>query len=76
MHRLLKLGGKVYILDPPVDFWIAKFLAKVLHLFDRAHVRLHSTKEFEKMINHAGFTYIGTEKIKWHQKVQVGEKLV
>jgi ubiquinone/menaquinone biosynthesis C-methylase UbiE len=76
MHRLLKLGGKVYILDPSVDFWVAKFLAKVLHLFDRAHVRLHSTKEFEKMINHAGFTYIGTEKIKWHQKVQVGEKLV
>ena len=75
MYRLLKPQGKVYILDPPVDFWIAKVLAKVFHLFDRAHVRLHSTKEFEKMITHAGFNYIGTEKIKWHQKVQVGEKL-
>jgi len=75
MHRLLKPQGKVYILDPPVDFWIAKVLAKVFHLFDRAHVRLHSTKEFEKMITLAGFKYAGAEKIKWHQKVQVGEKL-
>ncbi len=75
MYRLLKPQGKVYILDPPVDFWVARVLAKVLHLFDRAQVGLYSTKEFEKMITRAGFKYVGTEKIKWHQKVQVGKKL-
>jgi ubiquinone/menaquinone biosynthesis C-methylase UbiE len=74
MYRLLKPQGKIYILDPPVDLWIAKVLAKVFHLFDRAHVRLHSTKEFEKMITRVGFNYVGTKKIRWHQKVQVGEK--
>ena len=75
MHRLLRTQGKVYILDPTVDFWFAKVLAKIFHLFDRAHVRLHSTKEFEKLITTAGFNYLGAEKIKWHQKVQVGKKL-
>jgi ubiquinone/menaquinone biosynthesis C-methylase UbiE len=75
MHRLTKPQGKVYILDPSIDFWIAKVLAKVFHLFDRAHVRLHSTKEFEKMIARAGFNYSGTKIIKWHQKVQLGEKV-
>jgi len=74
MHRLLKPQGKVYILDPTVDIWIAKGLAKIFHLFDRDHVKLHSTKEFEKMITGAGFMYAGVEKIKWHQKVQIGEK--
>jgi len=76
MHRLLKPLGKVYILDPTVDLWIAKGLAKVFHLFDRDHVRLHSTKEFGEMITTAGFHYLGAEKIKWNQKVQVGEKLI
>jgi ubiquinone/menaquinone biosynthesis C-methylase UbiE len=74
MHRLLKPSGKVYILDPPADLWIARALGKIFHLFDSAHVRLHSSREFEKLINSAGFTYLGAEKIKWHQKVQVGEK--
>jgi ubiquinone/menaquinone biosynthesis C-methylase UbiE len=75
MKRLLKYQGKLYILDPTVDIWIAKGLAKVFHLFDRDHVGLHSTKEFEKMITNAGLKYVGVEKIKWYQKVQVGEKI-
>jgi ubiquinone/menaquinone biosynthesis C-methylase UbiE len=74
MHRLLKTGGMVYILDPPVESWIAKFLAKVIHLFERAHVKFHSSKEFQKMISAAEFTYHGPQKVMKHQIVQVGEK--
>lgn len=75
MHRLVKLGGKIYILDPIVDYWILKPIAKTFHLFDRSHVKIHNSKEFGEMITAAGFHYLGAEKVKWHQKVQVGEKL-
>ena len=44
MHRLLKPSGKVYILDPPADLWIARALGKIFHLFDPAHVSLHSSR--------------------------------
>jgi hypothetical protein len=74
MYRLLNPHGKVYILDPPVDNWIFRQFSKGLHLFDRAEVNFFTSKEFKKIIISAGFKYVGTEKIKWHQKVQVGEK--
>jgi ubiquinone/menaquinone biosynthesis C-methylase UbiE len=74
MHRLLKNGSKLYILDPIVDNWFFKVISNTFHLFDPAHVKLYSTKEFQELISGAGLRYAGTEIIRKHQKVQVGEK--
>ena len=74
MYRLLKTGGKLYLLDPTVDNWMIRQIAKGMHIFIRDIVNLHTSKEFGKIITRAGFKYIGTEKIKWNQKVHVGEK--
>ena len=75
MHRLLKPKGKVYILDPTVDNWVIRQIAKCMHLFIRDKVNLHTSKEFGTIIARAGFNYLGAERIKWNQKVQVGEKV-
>ena len=74
IYRLLKVGGKIYILDPTADFWFIKIIDKISKLFEPGHVKLYSTKEFERLIIDAGLKYVGCEKIKAHQKVHIGEK--
>lgn len=74
MYRLLKTGGKLYLLDPTVDNWMIRQIAKGMHLFIRDKVNLHTSKEFGMIFARAGFNYIGAERIKWNQQVQVGEK--
>jgi len=74
MHRLLKNGGKLYILDPTADSWIFKILSKLMGLFEHAHEKLYSTKEYKEMILLSGLKYIGRRKIQMYQKVHIGEK--
>jgi ubiquinone/menaquinone biosynthesis C-methylase UbiE len=72
--RLLKPGGKIYILDITADLWLVKISSKLSKLFSPAHVTFYSTKEFKKLIIKAGLKYSGCERIKAYQKVHIGEK--
>lgn len=74
MHRLLKLGGRLYILDPTANAWYIKIYDKIMKLLEPAHVKLYSTKEFKKLIIGADLKYVGCKTIKWHQKVHIGKK--
>ncbi len=74
MYRLLKQGGELYILDPPIDNWLSKIINKVFKIFDPAQVKLYTTKEFQELIAGAGLKYTGTKIIKIHQKVHTGMK--
>ncbi len=74
MFRLLKSGGKVYLLDPTADHWILKVMGQIMRLFDQGHVKLYSTKEFQNFFAHAGLRYIGTTVIRYNQKVHMAEK--
>ena len=75
MHRLLKHGGRIHILDPTVDNWFLKIMTRILNPFDPTQVRLYSTGEFKEMISAAGFKYAGTKMVKMRQKVHMGEKV-
>jgi SAM-dependent methyltransferase len=72
--RLLKPGGKIYILDPVADIWYIKIIDKVIKLFEPQHVKIYSTVEFKIMMSEAGLKYIGYKVITCKQKVQIGEK--
>lgn len=74
MHRLLKPGGKLYILDPTTDGMMMKLIDKIVKLSDKAHVKMYSTKEFEKMFTNAGLKYTGNKIIRGPEKVHIGEK--
>ena len=74
MHRLLKIGGKVYILDPTADIWIVKIIDKLAILLGHGHVKFYSTKEFKELIVGAGFIYEGHKTLRISQKVHIGEK--
>ncbi|HEY5122156.1 MAG TPA: class I SAM-dependent methyltransferase [Ignavibacteria bacterium] len=75
-YRLLKTGGKVYILDPTADIWIIKIIDKLIHLLEPGHVKMYSTKEFKELIVGAGFIYEGHKTLRISQKVHIGEKWI
>jgi ubiquinone/menaquinone biosynthesis C-methylase UbiE len=72
--RLLKTGGKIYILDPTADFWFIKILDKLIKIFEPQHVKIYSTKEFKNLMSDAGLKHLGFRIIPGRQKVQIGEK--
>jgi ubiquinone/menaquinone biosynthesis C-methylase UbiE len=74
IHRILKKGGKIYILDPISDYWFMKVIDKIIRLMDPAHVKMYSSKEFSVLMENAGIKYIGCDKTNRQHKVQIGEK--
>jgi ubiquinone/menaquinone biosynthesis C-methylase UbiE len=74
MYRLLKTGGKVYILDPTADIWVIKIIDKLIHFFENGHVKMYSTKEFKELIVDSCLKYEGRKIIRISQKVHIGQK--
>lgn len=74
ISRLLKPGGKIFILDPTADNIFIKILDKFIKLLQPEHVKIYSSDEFKRLMISAGLKYKGFEIIFAHQKVQIGEK--
>ncbi len=74
MYRLLKKGGKIYILDPTADNWIVKIADKIIKLIESEHVKLYSTNEFQQLFENASLRYVTSQTIKMSSKVHIGEK--
>ena len=49
MRRLLKSGGKLYILDPLADLWFVKYIDVLKKWTEPEHVKVYSTKEFQQL---------------------------
>jgi ubiquinone/menaquinone biosynthesis C-methylase UbiE len=73
MCRLLKKGGRTYILDPTADTWLIKAVDKVMGPFDSGHVKLYSTREFQDLFAGAGLRYVATKAVNAHEKIHIGE---
>jgi ubiquinone/menaquinone biosynthesis C-methylase UbiE len=74
MYRLLKTGGKTFILDPTADNWIILIGDKIMRLIEPEHVKLYSSKEFQRLFENANLRYIASESIKARSKVHIGQK--
>ena len=74
IHRLLKPGGKIYILDPTADTLFIKLIDKIIKMLESAHVKMYSTKEFKELMTNAGLEYLESRVIHG-EKVHLGEKL-
>jgi ubiquinone/menaquinone biosynthesis C-methylase UbiE len=74
IFRLLKTGGKVFILDPAADSWLYKLADKIIKIFENQHVKIYSSKEFGAFMTDAGLKYTGYKIVGVKQKVQIGEK--
>lgn len=74
MRRLLKPGGKVYILDPTADSWFSKLIGKISKSVDPAHVKTYSSKEFQDLFAKSGLEYINSSKCLIREKVHIARK--
>lgn len=74
MHRLLKEGGKIYILDPVADTWVVRLADRFIRLAEPEHVKIYSTHEYQQLFREAGLKYNASEIINWHQGIHIGEK--
>jgi ubiquinone/menaquinone biosynthesis C-methylase UbiE len=74
IHRLLKPGGKVYILDPIADSLFIKFIDILIRLLEKEHVKLYSSNEFKKLMESAGLKYLESDNFDKQHKVQIGLK--
>ncbi len=74
MRRLLKSGGKIYILDPTADAWIIKLIDKIMRLAEPEHVKMYSTEEFRRLFQKAGLKYLASKATNRYQSIHIGEK--
>ncbi len=75
MHRLLKKGGMLFILDPTADSWAYRVADKAVKIIEPEHIKMYSTKEFEQMFRDAGLRTITSEEIRATSKeIHAGEK--
>lgn len=54
MKRLLKKGGKLYILDITADNRILKIIDRLVKVIEPSHVKFYSTKEYRQMFERTG----------------------
>jgi len=73
-YRLLKKGGKVYILDATTDAWYMKIIDRIMKLLESGFVKFYSTKEYQQLFQNAGLKYSASKKIKSNNKVHIAEK--
>ncbi len=73
--RVLKSGGKLYILDfTPDDFFI-KWIDRVFLKMQKEHVKQYSTMEFKRLFNNAGLKPLGSKIIlSYPIKLHIAEK--
>ncbi len=74
MARLLKAGGKLYILDPTADLWIIRIMDRFVRWVEPEHVKVYSSKEFQRLFAAAGLKPAWVEAINWHQGIHLAEK--
>ena len=73
-YRLLKKGGKVYILDATTDVWYAKIVDMIMKLVETGFVKFYSTKEYKQLFHNAGLKHSASRKVKGNNKVHIAEK--
>jgi ubiquinone/menaquinone biosynthesis C-methylase UbiE len=74
VRRVLKPGGRVYIMDPSADSFIVRWVERLTTKKSPDHVKLYMTAEFRALFEEAGLKYVGTKTIVPIMKVHVAEK--
>jgi ubiquinone/menaquinone biosynthesis C-methylase UbiE len=75
-QRVLRPGGRIYILDPTTDDPLTRSIDKLSQRIEKAHVKEYSTAEFKQMFSQAGLRHIKSKTVLpfYPVKVHVAEK--
>lgn len=77
VYRVLKVGGRIYLLDPTTDGFIMKMVDRWDKNTEREHVKYYSTKDYVQLFTKAKLRYISNKSIFSYmsEKIHIGEKL-
>ena len=75
IYRVLKPGGRIYIMDATADGILIKFVEKYGLARHPDHVKIYSTVEYRELFSKSKFKYVATVPV-WPEKVHVGEKAI
>jgi ubiquinone/menaquinone biosynthesis C-methylase UbiE len=73
-RRVLKVGGRMYVMDPTADLFIVKWFDIRARKKSPGHVKLYSTTEFRELFNKAGLKSLKSQTIIPIMRVHIGEK--
>ncbi len=74
VHRVLKPGGKIYILDLTSDNFLIKWIDSHTRKIEKEHVRFYSTAEYKDMFSKSGLNHIKSKTAFFPLKVHTAEK--
>ena len=73
-YRVLKHGGRVYILDVTADGFVTKMLDRLARKLEQSHVKIYSSKEYRTLFEKAGLLYETSRSILPSWKIHIAEK--
>jgi len=74
INRVLKLTGRIYILDVTSDDFFIKWVNKKVQNKEPAHVSFHSSFEYKELFLKNGLRLIKSKRITYPLKIHIAEK--
>jgi ubiquinone/menaquinone biosynthesis C-methylase UbiE len=74
VNRVLRLTGRLYILDVTSDDIFLKLINGIVRKKEKEHVKFYSTKEYKSMFLQAGLRHIKSKLLIYPLKVHIAEK--
>jgi ubiquinone/menaquinone biosynthesis C-methylase UbiE len=74
-HRILKDGGRLFIMEITADSRLMRLIDKKVAEKEPEHVRFYSTEEYREMYRAAGLEYVTSKVIAYPVKVHIAEKV-
>lgn len=75
-ERVLKPGGKMYILELTPDSFFLKTVNYLLGKIERQHTSFYSTREMKMMFEKNGFEHMKSEKVIYPFKIHFGRRKI
>ena len=73
-RRVLKSGGRIYILDTTTDNFFMRLIDRLAPKIEPAHVKMYSTHEFQTLFGKAGLQYVASKRVILVLKTHIAKK--
>ncbi len=74
IFRVLKINGKVYILDVTSDDYFISWINRIVKKKEKAHVNFYSTSEYKNMFLKSGLRHVESKKLIYPLRLHIAEK--
>jgi ubiquinone/menaquinone biosynthesis C-methylase UbiE len=76
IFRVLRPGGRIYIMDVTNDGFISKMLDRIIREREPAHVKFYATQDYRRFFSGTNLKYVAAQPIMTPLKVHIAEKVL